>query len=355
MAYNITYTPSSWNPYLADELAFKSDVDVLRHALGFAHADMPTALNESHIVCLDFEWWEKDPKPTTEIGIAELFTEGQPPSAHAENILTGIQTAHARIMPHAHLLNNFPGAGNREVFHFGTTKFVTVEESKQVLINTFVHPRDGGDGTLQPIILIGHAIENELDHIQRALEVDLRSYGAVVKVIDTQVMAKKAGIVGPNGPNIGLHDLLQYFNIQIDNLHSAGNDAAATLIVAILLALKDGMYRLAAPTAVVQGRHIQDVVDHVMSTGKSSVPPPWGRQLFCTRCGRENHIRTGCHAKVRCSICYDSNVVRLLNASTTHMTAKCLYNYLPKPAPDHDGTSTVTTTYWEKRRPAWHF
>jgi hypothetical protein len=127
MAYNITYTPSSWNPYLADELAFKSDVDVLRHALGFAYADMPTALNESHIVCLDFEWWEKDPKPTTEIGIAELFTEGQPPSAHAENILTDIQTAHARIMPHAHLLNNFPGAGNREVFHFGTTKLVTVE------------------------------------------------------------------------------------------------------------------------------------------------------------------------------------------------------------------------------------
>jgi hypothetical protein len=258
-------------------------------------------------------------------------------------------------MPHAHLLNNFTGAGNSEVFHFGTTKLVTVEKSKQVIINTFVRHCVDGNGSLQPTVLIGHTIENELDHIQRALAVDSRSYGTVIKIIDTQVMAKKAGIVGPNGSNIGLRDLLQHLNIQIDNLHTAGNDSAGTLIVAVLLALEDDLYLFGEPTAIVQGRHIQDVVDHVITTRKSSTPPRWGREPFCTRCGRENHIRASCHARVRCSICYQSNVGRLLSAATTHMTANCLYNYLPKPAPDYDGTHNIKTTYWEKRRPAWHF
>jgi hypothetical protein len=237
-------------------------------------------------------------------------------------------------MPHAHLLNNVPGAINPEVFHFGTTKFVTVGESKQVIINTFVRHRVGGDGSLQSIVLIGHATENELDRIQRALGVDLRSYGTVIRIINTQAMAKKASIVGPNDPNIGLRDLLQYFNIQVDNLHPTSNDSAGTLIVAVLLDLKDGLYPFGGPTAVVQGRHIRNVVNNVMSIGESFTPPLWSRQLFCTRCSRENHIRTSCHARVRYSVCYESNVGCLLSASTTHMTANCLYNFLPKPAPD---------------------
>ena len=53
-----------------------------------------------------------------------------------------------------------------ENFHLSNTKFVTLEEAKQVLINSFVRPREFGDKTdLQPMILVGHAIENEFDYI----------------------------------------------------------------------------------------------------------------------------------------------------------------------------------------------
>jgi hypothetical protein len=333
------------NSYLAGALAIQGDADVLRHFIGFPFLGAPAALNEAAIVCLDMEWWQKDPKPTTEIGIAEIMLKGMIPGVHAENILTGIQVAHARAIPYAHLINNFHGAGDPENFHFGTTKFVTSEEAKQVIIDTFVRPRVGGDGSLQPIILVGHAVDNEFDHIQRAFGVDLRSYGTVIKVIDTQVMASKAGIEGPNGPSIGLRDLLAYFNIKISNLHTAGNDAAGTLIAAVLLALKPGLYPSPGkPPAIVQGRNIQDVVNRVMDIGKSMPPPSWGCIFYCTRCGRDNHVRKTCFAKISCAICRDSGVVRLYNAHKTHTTANCTYQYQFLPTVDHGSRSTTPLT-----------
>ncbi|KAH8722789.1 hypothetical protein GQ44DRAFT_621920 [Phaeosphaeriaceae sp. PMI808] len=330
------YGPQEWNTYLATALSDLEDLDVLRHFLGYPLPSAPPTLDEAAIVCLDVEWWWKEPKPTTEIGIAELMLRGQGPSAHVENILNGIQVAHARIIPNAHLRNGFRGAGNPENFQFGTSKFVTIDEARQVVVDTFVRPRQNGDGSLQPIILIGHAVDNEFDHIQRAFGVDLRSYRTVVKVIDTQYLAAQAGIVGPKGPNIGLRDLLEYFNVHIDNLHTAGNDTGGTLIAAILLALKDVLYPYCypKPPAIMQGRHMQAVVERVMAIAKSHPPPSWGVVTYCTRCDRYNHFRDKCIAKVSCHICKNCNVPRLCNAHTTHMTSKCTYQYRDMPQPD---------------------
>ena len=98
------FIPKDWrNSYLTSTLASQTDADVIRHFAGFPILGVPSTLNEAAIVCLDVEWWYKDPKPTTEVGIAELLAKGLVPSVHAENILTGIQVAHARITPHAHL------------------------------------------------------------------------------------------------------------------------------------------------------------------------------------------------------------------------------------------------------------
>ncbi|CAO2647594.1 Nn.00g085160.m01.CDS01 [Neocucurbitaria sp. VM-36] len=332
------YIPEDQNLHLTDALQYQSDNNVLRHFLGFPILGAQTSLNEAAVVCLDAEWWQKDPKPITELGVAELMSRGITPSVHAENILTGIRVAHARIMPYAHLQNTFPGAGDPEQFHFGTSKFVTLNEAKQVLINTFVRPRQyTHDGELQPIILIGHAVENDFDHIKQVFGIDLRSYGTIVKVIDTQVMAQNAGIKGPNGPYISLKDLLAHFNIHIDVLHTAGNDAAGTLIAAVLIALKDALYphAIEKPPATVRGRNIQDVVQWVMDIGTSLPSPPWGRELFCTRCDRDNHVRADCFARLECTICQKSGVMRLFNARRTHSTAKCLYRYQDLRPPDH--------------------
>ncbi|KAL1801268.1 hypothetical protein ACET3X_001610 [Alternaria dauci] len=253
---------STLNSPLQQILRDKSAIDILGHFLGTPAVEDRSRLDEAAIVCLDAEWWMKEPKPTTELGIAELMGKGLNPTVHAENILSSIRVAHARVIPYAHLKNTFSGAGDPENFYFGKTKFVTLEEAKQIIINTFVRPRKSGNGIdLQPIILIGHAIENEFDHIQRAFGVDLLSYGTIVKVIDTQIMARELDIKGPRGPAIGLKDLLAHFNIQISNLHTAGNDGAATLMAAVLLALKHHIYpnTFGPPPAIVQGRSMSDV------------------------------------------------------------------------------------------------
>jgi len=324
------------NINLAKALEGHTGADVLRHFCGFPIIGAPIALNQAAIVCLDMEWWYKEPKPMTELGIAELMNKGAAPDTHAENILTGIQVAHARLIEHAHLRNNFTNAGDPENFQFGTSKFVTNDEAKQVLINTFVRPHPT-NGAFQPIILVGHAVENEFEQIQRGFEVDLRSYGTVVKVIDTQLMAKEARIQTPKGVNIGLHDLLGYFNIKIKNLHTAGNDAAGTLIAAVLIALRDGLYPISnrGLPPIMHGRHIQDVVNRIMAIGKELEPPLWGIERFCCRCDRTNHFRVGCFAKVNCKICADSGVIALFKNRKTHATSKCLYNHLQLPPKDY--------------------
>ena len=214
------FTSLDLNSLLANVLENADGVSVLHHFLGFRQLGAPTALSQAAIVCLDIEWYQHEPNPTIELGISELMTKGQAPTVLAENILSSIQVAHARIMPYAHLKNSFPGAGDPDVFEFGTTKFITEEEAKEVLINTFVRPSYSGDGSLQPIILIGHAVESMFDHLERAFDIDLRQYSTIVKVIDTQAMAVVAGIKGPAGRVISLKHLLEHFGMKPDNLHS---------------------------------------------------------------------------------------------------------------------------------------
>jgi hypothetical protein len=140
LATPLPFTLLDRNGFLASMLAHTSAAEILRNFLGFPIVDPSGRLNMAAIVCLDAEWWMKDPKPTTEFGISELMAKNLFPTAHAGNIITSIQTAHARIIPNAHLLNVFPGAGSPDCFNFGATKFVTVAEAKQVLIYTFVRP-----------------------------------------------------------------------------------------------------------------------------------------------------------------------------------------------------------------------
>jgi hypothetical protein len=142
----------------------------------------------------------KEPKPTTELWIAKLIEMGLTLTIHAKSILSSIQVAHVRIISHADVKENFPGAGDTEGFYFGLTKFITLEEAKQVLINTFVRPRESGNETnLQPVILVGHTVENEFEHLQCAFGVNLCNDGTIVKVIDTQLMAQELNIKAPRG------------------------------------------------------------------------------------------------------------------------------------------------------------
>jgi hypothetical protein len=310
------------------------------HFLGHPIVGAPYSLDETVIVCLNLEWWQNDPHPTTEIGIAELHPVGQFATTHAANILSQICVAHARIIEHAHLINQFKGAGNPEEFYFGTTKFVTNLEARQVLVNTFCRLRKDKKGQMQPIILLAHDAESKFEHIKQKMEIDILALNTVVKVIDTQKLADQAGIRSPTGLTISLKHLVNHFNLEHFNLHTAGNDAGFTMITAILTSLKNDLYgqylplkkAFDQPPSIVEGLDIHTVVNNVMAIGKSMPPPLWGTMYYCTRCGLYNHLRTTCFAKLSCTICKYSRNQKLEKNSATHSTAKCVYNYLQLPA-----------------------
>ncbi|KAF3048660.1 hypothetical protein E8E11_000178 [Didymella keratinophila] len=308
---------------LAQELSRISDISIVHHFFGFPIYGAAQKLHEAAVVCrrLPQRVMVADPAyPTTEFGIAELMVKGLPPTIHCENILNGMRVAHARIIPNAHLLNQYTEAGDPEAFSFGTTKFVSLEEVKKVLINTFIRPgMVGGDsGQRQPIILVGHAVENLLEHTKASFGIDLLSLGTIVKAKGSEHQSL---------------DLLEYFKIHISNHHNAGNEAAGVLSAALLT--RDDIYMHCTTQAVALNRDIQDIVEHVQALGKSLPLPSWGQLKFCTKCDRNNHVRTECRAQVQCQICEQSGVVKLFKARKTHQMANCLYQYLEMPRKDH--------------------
>lgn len=327
---------STGNDLLREFLEDKSAEKVLGNFLGTPILDDPSGrLDDAAIISIDMEWWQYNSKPVTEIGISELKNKFPSPNVHAHDILAGVQTAHARIIPHAHLRNTFRGAGDPEKFELGTTKFVTKDQAKQVL-DTFVRQDQQAPAYLQPIILVGHAVDNDFEHILSEFDIDLLSYGSIVKVIDTQVMASAASITGPNGYRISLTGLLKHFNLTIPNLHSVANDAAGTLMAAVLLALKTTLYPGAGPfkpPAVVDGNDVQEIISTLLTDHKSP-EPVWGMKVLCTRCERNSHLRAECFAKVQCKICRGSGVWRLSNDSRTHKASRCLFQHQALPPPD---------------------
>lgn len=333
---------SGSDPFKAELAAFlhqQTDINVMLHFLGHPIFGAPYSLDEAVIVCLNLEWWQNDPHPTTEIGIAELHPIGQFPNAHAANILSQICVAHARIIEHAHFINQFDGAGNPEDFYFGTTKFVTNLEARQILVNTFCRLRMDKKGQMQPIILLAHDAEGKFEHIKEKMSIDILGLNTVVKVVDTQKLAEQAGIRAPKGPTISLTHLVNHFNLEHFNLHTAGNDAGFTMITAILASLKNDLYgqylpftkAFDQPPSIVDGLDIYTVVNDVMAICKVKPPPPWGIRYYCTRCGLYNHLRATCFANVSCTICKYSRNRKLEGNSGTHATAKCVYNYLELP------------------------
>jgi hypothetical protein len=72
--------------YLQDRSAF----EVLGHFLGIPFVNYPHRLKEAVVVCLDAEWWMKEPTLSTELGIAELMEMDLTPTIHAKNILSSI-------------------------------------------------------------------------------------------------------------------------------------------------------------------------------------------------------------------------------------------------------------------------
>lgn len=93
---------------------------VLRQLLGTETQNWVPDLRGVAVIALTAAWWEKEPHPVTELGIAELPLPvpydgtgdfDQVLFEKIEGIFMQVKAIHARIKPNAHLFNKFPGSG----------------------------------------------------------------------------------------------------------------------------------------------------------------------------------------------------------------------------------------------------
>jgi hypothetical protein len=160
--------------------AVHSDATILRHFLGGIIPGAPLYLSTCAIVCLDLEWFYQLPHKTLEIGIAEFFPSAEQPTIHAENHLSNIHVAHARLMNDSLYVNKFKGAGNPDDFQFGTSRYVKTDEAREVLLKTFC--RLDSAGQKQPVILLMHGAAAKHHRLIRDFDFDLQKLGTIVKI-----------------------------------------------------------------------------------------------------------------------------------------------------------------------------
>ena len=156
-------------------------VDMMAHTLGLREHE---GISQEHrdilkgcvFRSIDLEWFELGPQRITEIGIAILNQCGS--TSKPITKIQEMRVRHMRLRETAHLVNSFKCEGHPENFSFGKTTFVTSSEAKQAL-NDYLAPRDQS-GSLKPIILIGHAVDNDIDVLREKFDFDLAASGNIV-------------------------------------------------------------------------------------------------------------------------------------------------------------------------------
>ncbi|CRG86385.1 hypothetical protein PISL3812_03391 [Talaromyces islandicus] len=109
-------------------------------------------------------------------------------------------------------------------FLFGETKKIRPQEVTECLSNILSRSKE--------IILVGHAVENDIDCLE-ALGFDYEA--SAVAILDTQKIAVQTSIF-PHA--VALHELLEELRCPFAKLHSAGNDAHFALRALLLLATR---------------------------------------------------------------------------------------------------------------------
>ncbi|KAF2117089.1 hypothetical protein BDV96DRAFT_469504, partial [Lophiotrema nucula] len=294
-------------------LGQQPQVSILSHFLKKTMDHAPLALDDAVIVGLDVEWYERGTDDITELGICILDTKNISEEFDILEVIQCMQVFHARIKENAHMLNTELCPGRPDIFHFGTTKFVTTEEARQLLFESFTWREE--DGSLRPVIFIGHGVDNDLEQLKQHFGIDVAAMGCVKSTIDTQVMAIEAGIRSA-GPLISLESLLSGFGIREEYLHTAGNDVGYAIIAGLLTA------NLHTTHCILDTHTLQTCIDLLKAQAYHKPKFAWGTEVFCTRCDAEDHFHLKCRASVHCDICTRDPL--LSQHAATHKTEKCL-------------------------------
>jgi hypothetical protein len=298
-----------------------SQVQAAAHIFGIKKApflvyEISTQLKSAMIVGLDMEWYESGPKRITELGISVLPVPQSSPGKpiHA---LNNMGVHHMRLKETAHMVNGEKCPGHPEAFQFGSTCFVNATEAKQALLDVFFQ-YDLHMG-IRPVVLVGHAIDNDIDILRQKFDFDLVALGVVVLVLDTQVMAKELGM--NSGNPMSLKNILAQYSVEEKYLHNAGNDIAQTMVAASLLAGEFVTHR---------GRYLpENQVDvanlNVMLRNQNA--GRWGVPVFCTNCDSTEHFVGQCPIAHFCPRCANSPSWK--HTAHTHPMHKCVRPAFP--------------------------
>jgi hypothetical protein len=191
-----------------------------------------------------------------------------------------------------------------------------------MLTSMFKWPIDERDESLGfcPVVVMGHALFGDIDMLSSTLDFHAMGMGTVVKIIDTQQIAKECGYDSWGGNRIGLGKLVEICRFNYRNAHTASNDAAMTLIAGVQMVL---------PSELKPDHgSLQEIVDKI-EVASQQQEWGWGSELFCLRCGQYGHTKVDyrgkrCYAKVNCTHCAASWVEKRNQAKGTHMTERCI-------------------------------
>jgi hypothetical protein len=147
---------------------------------------------------------------------------------------------------------------------------------------------------------------------QQELGVDATVLDNVVAIVDTQTIANEQGVYG-RGNKIGLENLINRYNVDFREGHTASNDAAYTVIAAMQMVMQTQI--LQAPK-----RSLQEVVNDLEVVSQET-NPGWGIHKYCTHCASTRHKRSDCRGDIkRCEKCLKAGNAKM---ACTHVTEFC--------------------------------
>jgi hypothetical protein len=297
-----------------------SQLDLLQHFLGERLPNAPASLNNAIIIALDTEWYEHAPRDITELGFTVIDTKDIGPQFGPWDILNRMQVHHVRIQENAHMINKKYCPGHPNDFEFGTTRFMTKAVAAQAFLEIF-SPRYA-DGTLKPVIFLGHAVRGDAEQLKRLLGVDMDTITNKTVTLDTQILAREAGLAAPK-EQMGLSTMMDHFGVETAFLHNAGNDVAYTAVAAFLIAAES------LDIALPQDND-QSLIKTLKARTRRTPQLTPGSTVFCMRCHSTTHMGTTlykgrCYAPIRCEKCGKSLDPKRSQRVNTHITARCGY------------------------------
>lgn len=286
------------------------------------HPQKQVELQDAVLVGIDVEWYEHDSDYITELG----FTVIDPRAVWKQHwprpwdVFLHTVAHHVRIRENAHMINSDLCDGYPDKFHFGRTKFVTMDEASEMLTETFMQL---DRKKRRSIIFLGHAVDNDIKMLQKYFNIDWNAFGTI-HIIDTQVIAREMGFASP-GQNIGLARLLAKLGIQEPHLHNAGNDIVCTTLAAVGMMGRCTIPDLEeSPTGQEYYNYVKSAVayrwDFLLNAYeyKSRVCPSsfqtLGCEKWCTNCEHQYHNNARCETRYQCQVC----------GVKDHKTEKCL-------------------------------